>query len=67
LFGLLWKAQSPLGGANETLTYTTDVMRYLSISSSVTTKNGTRLATRTQNLTTTKYGQYTDFGALQVN
>ncbi|TAQ91493.1 hypothetical protein B7494_g260 [Chlorociboria aeruginascens] len=54
-------------GANETLTYTTNVKRDLSISSMITTQNGTRLATWTQSLTVTNYGQYLQFGAIQVN
>jgi hypothetical protein len=54
-------------GANETLTYTTDVTRTLSISSLITTQLGTHLVSWTQNLATTNYGQYTDAGAVQVN
>lgn len=54
-------------GANETLTYTTDVQRTISISSLVTTQNGTHLSTWTQSLSVTNYGQYTEFGAVQVN
>lgn len=53
-------------GANETLTYTTDVKRTLSVSSSITTQNGTKTVVWTQNLAVTNYGQYTDFGAIQV-
>jgi hypothetical protein len=54
-------------GANETLTYTTDVKRTLSISSLLTTQSGTRLVSWTQNLAVTNYGKYTDFGAVQQN
>jgi hypothetical protein len=54
-------------GANETLEYTTDVKRSLSISSSVTTKQGTFVSTWTQNLAVTNYGLYTAFGAVQQN
>lgn len=54
-------------GANETLTYTTDVKRTLSISSLITTQNGSHVVTWTQNLAVTNYGQYTDFGAIQIN
>ncbi|KAE8453075.1 hypothetical protein EG329_012262 [Mollisiaceae sp. DMI_Dod_QoI] len=54
-------------GANETLTYTTNVKRTLSISSLITTGEGTKLVTWAQNLTVTNYGQYTDFGAIQIN
>jgi hypothetical protein len=54
-------------GANETLTYTTDVKRTISISSLITTQNGTKTVTWTQNLAVTNYGQYTDYGAIQVN
>lgn len=54
-------------GANETLTYTTDVKRSLSISSSITTQNGTKLVSWTQNLAVTNYGLYTSYGAVQQN
>ncbi|KAF8855092.1 hypothetical protein BDZ45DRAFT_21175 [Acephala macrosclerotiorum] len=54
-------------GANETLTYTTDVKRTLSVSSSITTQNGTQVVTWSQNLAVANYGQYTAFGALQIN
>lgn len=54
-------------GANETLTYTTDVKRTLSISTLLTTQSGTRLVSWTQNLAVTNYGKYTDFGAVQQN
>jgi hypothetical protein len=54
-------------GANETLEYTTDVQRSLSVSSSVITQNGTFTSTWTQILSTTNYGLYTNFGAVQQN
>ncbi|CZR59558.1 related to peptide-n4-(n-acetyl-beta-d-glucosaminyl) asparaginase amidase N [Phialocephala subalpina] len=54
-------------GANKTLAYTTDVKRTLSVSSSIATQNGTQLVTWSQNLAVTNYGQYTDFGAIQIN
>jgi hypothetical protein len=54
-------------GANETLEYTTNVKRDLSISSLLTTQKGTRLSTWTQTLSVTNYGLYTDFGAVQQN
>jgi hypothetical protein len=55
-------------GANQTLTYTTNVNRYLSISSYVQTQHGPpRLVSWTQNLTVTNWGQYTDAGAVQTN
>ncbi|TVY45016.1 Peptide-N4-(N-acetyl-beta-glucosaminyl)asparagine amidase A [Lachnellula occidentalis] len=54
-------------GANETLTYTTNVSRSLTISSLLTTQNGTSLVTWTQSLAVTNYGLYTAFGAIQVN
>ncbi|KAH8685586.1 peptide N-acetyl-beta-D-glucosaminyl asparaginase amidase A-domain-containing protein [Tricladium varicosporioides] len=54
-------------GANETLEYTTDVTRQLSISSLLTTQAGTRLVTWTQSLSVKNYGRYTDFGAVQLN
>ncbi|RDL38107.1 Uncharacterized protein BP5553_05540 [Venustampulla echinocandica] len=54
-------------GANETLKYTTDVKRELSISSQVKTQNGTNLVTWTQSLSVKNYGLYTAFGAVQQN
>ncbi|ESZ95746.1 putative Peptide-N4-(N-acetyl-beta-glucosaminyl)asparagine amidase A [Sclerotinia borealis F-4128] len=54
-------------GANETLTYTTNVQRSLSISSTVITENGTTTSTWTQQLSALNYGQYTAFGAIQIN
>lgn len=54
-------------GANETLEYTTNVYRTLSISSLVTSQHGTIVSTWTQNLAVTNYGLYTAFGAVQQN
>ena len=54
-------------GANETLSYTTNVKRELSISSLVKSQKGTSLETWTQSLTATNYGLYTDYGAVQQN
>lgn len=54
-------------GANETLEYTTNVQRSVSISSLVTTQHGTFVSTWTQNLGVTNYGLYTAFGAVQQN
>ena len=54
-------------GANETLSYTTNVKRELSISSEVKTQRGTKRETWTQSLTATNYGLYTDYGAVQQN
>ncbi|KAI9642881.1 hypothetical protein NHQ30_008615 [Ciborinia camelliae] len=54
-------------GANETLTYTTNVQRSLSISSTVITENGTTTSTWSQELSALNYGQYTAFGAIQIN
>ncbi|CAD6445249.1 5f4f0082-3b25-49af-ad88-3d54b27c0d46 [Sclerotinia trifoliorum] len=54
-------------GANETLTYTTNVQRSLSISSTIITENGTTTSTWTQELSALNYGQYTAFGAIQIN
>jgi len=54
-------------GANETLTYTTNVRRTLSISSKITTQNGSFLSTWTQSLSATNYGLYTSFGITQQN
>ncbi|EHK96353.1 putative Peptide-N4-(N-acetyl-beta-glucosaminyl)asparagine amidase A [Glarea lozoyensis 74030] len=58
--------QSP-SGANETLEYTINVSRTLSISSLLTTETGTRLVSWTQSLSVKNYGLYTLFGAIQVN
>jgi hypothetical protein len=54
-------------GANETLTYTTDVKRSLSVSSKIKTASGTFLSTWQQSLSATNYGKYTDYGAVQQN
>ena len=54
-------------GTNVTLTYTTDVERSISISSLITTQNGTQQVAWTQVLSTTNYGIYTDYGAMQQN
>ncbi|CAG8972435.1 hypothetical protein HYALB_00001124 [Hymenoscyphus albidus] len=55
-------------GANETLTYTTDVKRTISVSSLIKTETGgERQVTWTQNLTFSNYGKYTLFGAIQVS
>lgn len=54
-------------GANETLSYTTNVKREISISSEVKSQKGTSLQAWTQTLTATNYGLYTDFGAVQQN
>jgi len=54
-------------GANETLEYTTNVKRDLSVSSLIKTQNGTKLSSWTQSLSVTNYGLYTDYGAVQQN
>lgn len=54
-------------GANQTLEYTTDVQRDLSISSLITSQKGTFLSTWTQSLSVSNYGLYTDYGAVQQN
>jgi hypothetical protein len=54
-------------GANETLEYTTNVQRTLSISSLVTSQHGSFISTWTQTLATTNYGLFTQFGAVQQN
>ncbi|KAH9223501.1 peptide N-acetyl-beta-D-glucosaminyl asparaginase amidase A-domain-containing protein [Leptodontidium sp. 2 PMI_412] len=54
-------------GANESLAYTTDVKRSISISSLVTTQNKTFLSTWTQSLSVTNYGKFIAFGAVQQN
>lgn len=54
-------------GANETLEYTTNVRRSLSISSLVTSQHGSFISTWTQTLDTTNYGLFTQFGAVQQN
>jgi hypothetical protein len=54
-------------GANETLEYTTNVKRTLSISSIIKSQEGSHVSTWTQSLAVTNYGLYTDFGAVQQN
>lgn len=54
-------------GANVTLTYTANVARSLSISSTVKSATGTKIHTWSQQLSVTNYAQYTDYGAIQVN
>lgn len=54
-------------GSNETLTYTTDVKRTISVSSTITTANGSRPVSWTQNLSVTNYGKYIAFGQVQIN
>lgn len=58
--------QNATSGANETLEYTTNVHRVLSVSSSVTTQNGTSIQTWVQALAYNNYGLYTEAGAVQV-
>lgn len=54
-------------GANETLEYTIDVKRTLSISGTVQSqKGGPRTETWTQVLSYSNFGLYTDFGAVQL-
>lgn len=53
-------------GANETLTYNTAVSRDISISSTVKTSNGSRLATWTQKLTYANFNGLTDQGFVQL-
>lgn len=52
-------------GANETLTYNTAVSRDISISSTVKSSNGSRLATWTQKLLYTNYNSLTSQGFIQ--
>ncbi|RFU27789.1 hypothetical protein B7463_g8538, partial [Scytalidium lignicola] len=54
-------------GANETLTYTTNVQRTFSVSANIHTQKGTTLSIWSQSLSATNYGQYTSFGATQYN
>lgn len=54
-------------GANETLTYTTNVERSLSISAEIHSEGGSAVSTWTQSLAATNYGQYIAFGATQYN
>lgn len=53
-------------GANETLTYNTAVSRGISISSTVKTSNGSRLATWTQKLFYTNFNGLTSQGFVQL-
>ncbi|KAH8596426.1 peptide N-acetyl-beta-D-glucosaminyl asparaginase amidase A-domain-containing protein [Bisporella sp. PMI_857] len=59
--------QNSTTGVNETLEYTTNVSRSLSISSLITTQSGTRLSTWTQSLSVKNFGLYTQAGAVQQN
>ena len=52
-------------GADETLTYTTNVSRRLSISSTITTSSGTRPVSWTQDLSYRNYNLFTDRGFTQ--
>ncbi|KAK2625122.1 hypothetical protein QTJ16_005491 [Diplocarpon rosae] len=54
-------------GANETLSYTTDVERSISVSALVTTQNGSFVSTWTQSLAVKNYGLFIGFGATQQN
>lgn len=54
-------------GANETLSYTTNVKRSLSLSSKIKTQSGSKTVKWSQNLAVTNYGLYTDYGAVQLN
>ena len=54
-------------GANETLEYTTNVKRDITISSLVKSQKSTQLSVWTQTLSATNYGLYTDYGAVQQN
>lgn len=54
-------------GANETLKYTANVQRSLTISSLLTTKSGTNLVTWTQSLSAQNFGLLTDYGITQIN
>lgn len=57
--------QNPMG-RNETLAYSADVKRTLSISSTITTSLGTRQASWTQSLITTNHGLFEAQGNIQV-
>ncbi|KAH8821179.1 peptide N-acetyl-beta-D-glucosaminyl asparaginase amidase A-domain-containing protein [Xylogone sp. PMI_703] len=54
-------------GANETLTYTTNVQRSLTVSATIHTQKGIAYSTWSQSLAATNYGQYISFGATQFN
>ncbi|RKF55914.1 Peptide-N4-asparagine amidase A [Erysiphe neolycopersici] len=54
-------------GANETLTYTVDVSRTISISSTINTAKGQQQVSWTQNLTANNYGRFEAQGNIQVN
>lgn len=54
-------------GANETLTYTVDVSRTISITSKINTAKGHQQVSWTQNLTATNYGRFEAQGNIQVN
>lgn len=52
-------------GANDTLSYSTIVQRYLAISSTMTTSSGTRPISWTQNLSYSNYNLFTHHGVTQ--
>ena len=54
-------------GANETLVYTTEASRDLSISSTIITSNGSSAVSWVQNLSYSNYGALTAQGLVQVN
>ncbi|KAI4130186.1 MAG: hypothetical protein LQ347_003484 [Umbilicaria vellea] len=53
-------------GANDTLTYTTEASRYLSISSTITTSTGSSAVSWVQRLSYSNYGALTAQGLVQV-
>lgn len=53
-------------GANETITYTANVQRSLSITSTIETTGGSYQANWSQNLSTSNYGHYEAQGAIQI-
>lgn len=53
-------------GDNETLTYSVSVSRELSISSTITTTNGTSVSTWKQSLSYTNQGIYSDYGNTEI-
>ncbi|POS87398.1 hypothetical protein EPUL_001112 [Erysiphe pulchra] len=54
-------------GNNETLTYTVDVSRTISVTSTINTAKGHQQVSWTQNLTVTNYGRFEAQGNIQVN
>lgn len=65
VINLCQKVTQSKTGANETLKFSVNVQRILSISSLINTQLGSRLVTWTQSLSVTDHGTFTNFGVMQ--